>query len=49
MKLLHDIGDEVARPGGVTRASFVAGALRELSIGPIRRIISCIVLERLPS
>jgi hypothetical protein len=32
MKLLHDLGDEAPGPGGVTRASFVAGALRELSI-----------------
>jgi hypothetical protein len=36
MKLLHDLGDEVAGPGGVTRASSVAGALRELSVGLIR-------------
>jgi hypothetical protein len=37
MKLLHDLGDEAAWPGGVTRSTFVAGALRELSIGLIRR------------
>jgi hypothetical protein len=34
MKLLHLLGDEAAGPGGVTRASFVHGALRELSVGP---------------
>jgi hypothetical protein len=33
MKLLHLLGDEAAGPGGVTRASFVNGALRELSVG----------------
>jgi hypothetical protein len=33
MKLLHSLGDEAAGPGGVTRASFVNGALRELSVG----------------
>jgi hypothetical protein len=33
MKLLHALGDEAAGPGRVNRASFVAGALRELSIG----------------
>jgi hypothetical protein len=36
MKLLHQLGDEAAGPGGVTRASFVAGALRELSVGLCR-------------
>jgi hypothetical protein len=36
MKLLHDLGDEAAGPGGVMQASFVMGALRELSIGLIR-------------
>jgi hypothetical protein len=36
MKLLHELGDEAARPGGVTRASFVAGALREISVGQCR-------------
>jgi hypothetical protein len=35
MKLLHLLGDEAA-PGGVTRASFVNGALRELSLGLCR-------------
>jgi hypothetical protein len=35
MKLLLSLGDEVAGPGGVSRASFVAGALRKLSIGLI--------------
>jgi hypothetical protein len=33
MKLLHSLGDEAAGPGGVTWASFVNGALRELSVG----------------
>jgi hypothetical protein len=33
MKLLHSLRDEAAGPGGVTRASFVNGALRELSVG----------------
>jgi hypothetical protein len=34
MKLLHDLGDDAASPGThFTRASLVAGALRELSIG----------------
>jgi hypothetical protein len=33
MKLLHALGDEAAGPGGVTRGSFVAGALREISVG----------------
>jgi hypothetical protein len=36
MKLLHALGDEAAGPGGVTRASFDAGALREISIGLCR-------------
>jgi hypothetical protein len=36
MKLLHAQGDEAAGPGGVTRASFVAGALREISVGLCR-------------
>jgi hypothetical protein len=36
MALLHSLGDEAAGPGGVSRASFVAGALRELSKGLIR-------------
>jgi hypothetical protein len=36
MKLLHGLGDEAAGPGGVDRASFVAGALRELGIGLCR-------------
>jgi hypothetical protein len=36
MKLLHALGDEAAGPGGVTRASFVAGALRETSVGLCR-------------
>jgi hypothetical protein len=37
MKLLHDLGDAAAWPGGVTRLTCFAGALRELSIGLIRR------------
>jgi hypothetical protein len=36
MKLLHPLGDEAASPGGVGRASFVAGASRGLSIGLCR-------------
>jgi hypothetical protein len=36
MKLLHALGDEAASPDGVGWASFVAGALRELSIGLCR-------------
>jgi hypothetical protein len=36
MKLLHLLGDEAAGPGGVTRASFVNDALRELSVGLCR-------------
>jgi hypothetical protein len=36
MKLLHQLGDEAAGPGGITRASFVAGTLRELSVGLCR-------------
>jgi hypothetical protein len=32
MKLLHELGDEAAEPGGVTRATFVAGALRDISM-----------------
>jgi hypothetical protein len=36
MKLLHALGDEAAGPGEVTRASFVAGASREISVGLCR-------------
>jgi hypothetical protein len=36
MKLLHELGDEATGPGGVTRASFGAGALREISVGLVR-------------
>jgi hypothetical protein len=36
MKLLHSLRDEAASPGGVTRSSFVNGALRELSWGLCR-------------
>jgi hypothetical protein len=36
MKLLHALGDEAAGPGGITRTSFVAGALREISVGLCR-------------
>jgi hypothetical protein len=36
MKLLHDLGDKAARPGGVSWESFLEGALRELSIGLVR-------------
>jgi hypothetical protein len=34
MKLLHTLGEEAAGPGGVSRASFVGGALREVSVNP---------------
>jgi hypothetical protein len=33
MKLLHLLGGEAANPGVVTWASFMHGALRELSLG----------------
>jgi hypothetical protein len=33
MKLQHTLGEEAAGPEGVSRASFVDGALRELSVG----------------
>jgi hypothetical protein len=36
MKLLHLLGDKAAGPVGVIRASFVNGALRELSVGLCR-------------
>jgi hypothetical protein len=36
MELLHKLGDYAAGPGGVTRASLVAGDLWELSIGLCR-------------
>jgi hypothetical protein len=36
MTLLHSLGDEATGPRGVSRASFVAGALRELSVGLIQ-------------
>jgi hypothetical protein len=36
MKLLHALGDEAAGPDGITRASFVAGAFRENSVGLCR-------------
>jgi hypothetical protein len=36
MELLHRLGDEAAGPGGVSRATFVAGTLREISIGLLR-------------
>jgi hypothetical protein len=36
MTLLHLLGGEAAGPGGVTRAQFVHGALRELSVGLCR-------------
>jgi hypothetical protein len=39
MKLLHSLGDEAAGPGGVSRASFVAGALQS-SAGAQRGIDS---------
>jgi hypothetical protein len=42
MKLLHTLGKEAAGPRGVSRALFVEGALRELSVGLVRGNISCI-------
>jgi hypothetical protein len=36
MNLLHQLGDEAAGSGGVTRATFVSGALRELSVGLVK-------------
>jgi hypothetical protein len=36
MKLLHTLGEEAAGPGGILRASFVEGALRELGVGLVR-------------
>jgi hypothetical protein len=36
MKLMHMIGEEAADPGGVSRASCVEGALRELSVELVR-------------
>jgi hypothetical protein len=36
MKLMHDLGEEAVGPGGVSRLFFVAGALRELSVGLCR-------------
>jgi hypothetical protein len=36
MKLLHTLGEEAAGPGGVSRASFVAGALRKLRVGLVK-------------
>jgi hypothetical protein len=36
MKPLHDLGEEAAGPRGVLRSSFVAGALKELSVGLCR-------------
>jgi hypothetical protein len=41
IKLLHEFGEEAARPGGVARASFVAGALREISVGLVRGNFFC--------
>jgi hypothetical protein len=40
-KLLHELGDEAAEPGGVTRASFVVGTLREISMWLIRGNFFC--------
>jgi hypothetical protein len=36
MKLLHQLGDKAAGPAGITRASFVAGTMRELGVGLCR-------------
>jgi hypothetical protein len=38
MKILHDLGNKAAGPGGVTRVSVVEGAWHELSIGLVRGI-----------
>jgi hypothetical protein len=43
MKLLHDLGDKAAGSAGLTWVDFVAGALRELSVGLIREFFSFIV------
>jgi hypothetical protein len=43
IKLSHALGDEAAGPGGVTRAPFVAGTLREISVGLCRGTPSCTV------
>jgi hypothetical protein len=44
IKHLHSSGDETFGPGGVSRASFVAGALLEPSVGLIgeRLVVSCL-------
>jgi hypothetical protein len=48
MKLLHLLGDEAACPGGVIGASFVHGALRELTPAwACVRAISCLTEHRL--
>jgi hypothetical protein len=44
IELLHKLGDDAAGPGGVSRAPFVAGALRELSVGVVATF-SCLLLE----
>jgi hypothetical protein len=36
MKVLLQLGDEAAGAGGVTRASFIASTLHELSVGLCR-------------
>jgi hypothetical protein len=41
MMLLRSLGDEAAGPSSVTLASFVNGALRELSMGLCR---SCLII-----
>jgi hypothetical protein len=41
MTLLHLLGDEAGGPGGVSQASFVNGALRELSVGLSRGNFLC--------
>jgi hypothetical protein len=41
MKFLLELGDKAAGPGGVLRTSFVAGALREISIGLIQENFFC--------
>jgi hypothetical protein len=36
MALLHQLWDEAAGPGGVSQASYAAGALREVKLGLCR-------------
>jgi hypothetical protein len=45
MRLLHLLGYQASGPGGVTWASFVNGALRELSVCPLR--VNFLLIEHL--